>query len=228
MFVKRIYPPLQTVLWTKRYILLFVVLSVVPVLLQEFANVRIFVPWLPMALIGTAVAFYIGFKNNTSYERQWEARKLYGALVNTSRTWALHVNGYLTAQFAAGHVDEQALQAAKTRLVHRHLAWLHALRFQLRTHRPWEMNNAENTEYRKRLYIDEYETEKFAALAPYLSPQELEGLRDKANTATAILQDQMQDLVHLRAANWIDDFRHMELGNRLRELYDHQGGLERI
>lgn len=36
------------------------------------------VPFLPIATIGTAVAFYVGFKNNAAYERFWEGRKIWG------------------------------------------------------------------------------------------------------------------------------------------------------
>ena len=43
------------------------------------------VPRLPLSVIGTAVAFHIGFKNNSSYDRMWEARKIWGAIVNSSR-----------------------------------------------------------------------------------------------------------------------------------------------
>jgi hypothetical protein len=35
------------------------------------------IPWLPLSLVGTAVAFYVGFKNVQSYDRIWEARKVY-------------------------------------------------------------------------------------------------------------------------------------------------------
>tara|TARA_B100001245_G_C22766293_1_gene370571 strand:- start:213 stop:443 length:231 start_codon:yes stop_codon:yes gene_type:complete len=60
----------------------------VPVLLHEYANFQWFyIPWLPISLIGTAVAFYVGFKNNSSYDRMWEARKIWGAIINSSRSW---------------------------------------------------------------------------------------------------------------------------------------------
>ena len=39
--------------------------------------------------MGVAVAFYLGFKNSKSYERMWEARKIYGAIVNQDQTKAV-------------------------------------------------------------------------------------------------------------------------------------------
>jgi putative membrane protein len=49
------------------------------VFLFEYAHLTwLSIPWLPLSLIGTAVAFYIGFKNNSAYDRMWEARKIWG------------------------------------------------------------------------------------------------------------------------------------------------------
>ena len=53
------------------------------------------VPFLPIATVGTAVAFYVGFKNNSAYERFWEGRKIWGGIVNTSRVWATYVLSYV-------------------------------------------------------------------------------------------------------------------------------------
>jgi len=47
------------------------------------------IPWLPLSILGTAVAFYIGFKNNSAYDRLWEARKIWGGIVNNSRSFII-------------------------------------------------------------------------------------------------------------------------------------------
>lgn len=49
--------------------------------LYQYEIISIVIPWLPISIIGTAVAFYVGFKNNQSYDRLWEARKIWGALL---------------------------------------------------------------------------------------------------------------------------------------------------
>ncbi|MBK9636120.1 MAG: hypothetical protein IPO64_17010 [Bacteroidetes bacterium] len=61
------------------------------------------IPFLPVASIGTAVAFYVGFKNNQAYDRLWEARRLWGGITNTSRT--------LTALFIS-LIDDKSKQRA--------------------------------------------------------------------------------------------------------------------
>jgi putative membrane protein len=57
------------------------------------------IPWLPISIVATAVAFYIGFKNNSSYDRLWEARKIWGAIINSSRMWGAVVRSYVSDQF---------------------------------------------------------------------------------------------------------------------------------
>ena len=99
------------------------------------------IPWLPLSVIGVAVAFYIGFKNNQSYERLWEARKIWGAIVNSSRAWGSNVRAYVTDQFSVINYSEEELYAIKRRLIYRHMAWLYAHRSQLLLSTPWEHIN---------------------------------------------------------------------------------------
>lgn len=42
----------------------------------------------PFTLVGVALALFLGFRNSSAYDRWWEGRKLWGALVNTMRTLA--------------------------------------------------------------------------------------------------------------------------------------------
>ncbi|WP_394344987.1 bestrophin family ion channel [Echinicola soli] len=45
------------------------------------------VPFTPIALIGTAVSFIIGFRNNSAHGRIWETRQIWRTIVNSSRTF---------------------------------------------------------------------------------------------------------------------------------------------
>ena len=51
-------------------------------------------PFIIPAVLGPAMAFFIGFNNNQAYDRWWEARKIWGGLVNTSRTYARQILQY--------------------------------------------------------------------------------------------------------------------------------------
>ena len=87
---------------------MFIIISLVPVLLYQVVGMKwLHLPWLPIGLVGTALAFIIGFKNNASYGRLWEARKIYGGIVNASRTFATMVNNFITNEFTDNPLTEE-------------------------------------------------------------------------------------------------------------------------
>ena len=193
------------------------------------------IPWLPLSVIGTAVAFYVGFKNNSAYDRLWEARKIWGAIINSSRMWGATVRSFVSTQFAEGNYSKEELHAIHKKLLYRHIGWLYALRSQLLIPTPWEHLSQGGHVQR----FNEKRREKFGInlandgvtqeeLEEYLPKNEIERLINYKNTATQIIDQQSQDLKELRAANLIDDFRHMELQKLLNDFYTHQGKCERI
>ena len=80
---------------------------------------------LPTPLIGSALALLISIRNNNAYARWWEARQLWGGIVNNSRTLARQVRLFLPEGEAA------------TYLVELQIAYVHALRCALRKQDPW-------------------------------------------------------------------------------------------
>jgi putative membrane protein len=62
--------------WTGHHVVWLLVLMTSIALLYQFELIRFSIPWLPISVIGKAVAFYVGFKNNEAYDRMWEARKI--------------------------------------------------------------------------------------------------------------------------------------------------------
>jgi len=82
----------------------------------------------PFSLIGLALSIFLGFRNNTAYDRFWEGRKLWGQLVNSSRTFAREVYLYVDAYPSLLH----------TELVRSVQAYVHVLRQHLRDETPGE------------------------------------------------------------------------------------------
>jgi len=76
------------------------------------------IPWITVSVIGTAVAFYAGFKNNQAYDRMWEARKIWGGVVNDSRTWGMMVDAYVSNLFNKNKASESEIYAVKKRLIY--------------------------------------------------------------------------------------------------------------
>ncbi len=202
----------------------------------HYLNIFAFkVPWLPVSLVGTAVAFYVGFKNNSSYDRLWEARKIWGAIVNSSRMWGASVRGFVTNQFREDEVKDSQLQMFHRRLVYRHIGWLYSLRSQLLIPTQWEHIRQSGRMQRyiemrmKSFGIGLFDDDITKVELPKCLPQnELDELINSQNTATQIIDNQAQDLKMLRELHLIDDFRHMELQNILNDFYTHQGKCERI
>src|SRR5688572_31212729 len=85
------------------------------------------IPWLPVSLIGTAVAFYVGFKNNQSYDRLWEARKVWGSIVNLSRAFGSACRAFVAADETNWKQRADAEREVNILLLRR-IAWLHALK----------------------------------------------------------------------------------------------------
>ena len=193
------------------------------------------VPWLPISIIGTAVAFYVGFKNNSSYDRMWEARKIWGAIVNSSRMWGSNVKAYITNHFTADELSEAELKGLHKRMIYRHIGWLYTLRSQLLIPTQWEhIGQGGRMEKYTKSRMKSFGVGLFAddvtedALPKCLPADEVERLLNAQNSATQIIDQQSQDLKMLRDRNLIDDFRHMELQKILNDFYTHQGKCERI
>ncbi len=74
-------------------------------------------------LFGVALAIFLGFRNNASYERWWEGRKLWGALLNDTRS---------IARQSYSLIDSEDYQIKRTELINTLIATVHSLRHQLR------------------------------------------------------------------------------------------------
>ena len=221
----------EVVLWTRRDIFLLLIIAIIPTLcFQLLGWTWLAVPWLPIALLGTAVAFVVGFKNNASYDRLWEARKAWGSIVNFSRSWGILLKDYITNKHTLKPLSEDELRSLQLAFIHRHIAWLTALRFQLREARTWEsIYKKHNQEYKNRWFsVPEHKGDLKTELAKHLTESELNMVMSKTNKAAQIIALQSENLKYLLEQGYIEDFRHMELEKLLIEFYNQQGVCERI
>ncbi|WP_258104088.1 bestrophin family protein [Marinoscillum sp. MHG1-6] len=218
----------QLINWQRKYLFIFLVLDSIPVILYYFTDHSwIPIPWQPLSLIGIAVAFYLGFKNNSSYERLWEARKIWGGIVNESRSITIMFRDFVTNEYAKEPQPEETLFTITKRLVHRHIAWMYALTFQLRKLQEWEHDDKRNSRFRTYLGLNYSETQ-FDELAKFLSEADLKYIKQKGNKASHLLSLQSADIKQLKFQGLVDDFRHMEIVSKISRLYELQGQSERI
>jgi putative membrane protein len=160
----------------------------------------------PFSLISLALGVFLGFRNNTSYDRYWEGRRLWGRLVNDTRSFArmtLTVISHDVRQSSHASIEQTArLQKA---LIYRVIAFTHALRLHLRN----ELSDPRELE-------------------PLLDAEELSVLRVQRNVPLYIAQ---RISVLIAEARREGVLRHRDVHlfeNMLSDMVDVQGGCERI
>lgn len=162
---------------------------------------------LPIAvdgILGTALAIFLGFRNNSAYDRWWEARKIWGQIVNDSRSFSREVHSFFNLTPEDYHVNEEELLEIKRSLIFRHLAWVNVLTYQLRNQ------------------------DTFDKVKKYISDTEYHALLLKTNKATEILHKQAIEINSLVAKNMLSEFRFLQLNELLNKCFDTQGKSERI
>ncbi len=116
--IEKIYP---------RLIVLFLFCCVIVYLRGEIFEYKIALNPTPFSLIGVAVAIFLGFRNNASYDRFWEGRKLWGALVLENRSLARQVTTLTGLPLQSTELSA---------FIHMQIAFVYSLKHQLRATDP--------------------------------------------------------------------------------------------
>lgn len=219
MYTKRMIEPEIIWYFSWRPVIFTTIWSAAVFLLFYYLNLHtLTLPFLPIATVGTAVAFYIGFKNNSSYDRLWESRKIWGELTNISRA--------LTSYLISVMPPTQPLELK--RFVYRQLAYVNMLRLQLRRRNVWDDRN-EYTRMSKECFQNApYEQASEETLSTFCSKEEAAEFIGKQNIACEVLHKQMLDLTRFKHDGSIDDFEHSDMMRMCNDLYAQQGKAERI
>jgi putative membrane protein len=160
-------------------------------------------PDIPLSIFGGVIGVIAGFRNASAYARWWEARTIWGGIVNNSRSFAREVFSLIAAP-GAGEAVERNLAEVKRKLVLLQVAYVHALRNQLRGSPPWQ------------------------ELTGLISKDDMERLRSQNNVPLAIQQNIASLVAHCYQLGWIDTMRWVSLDRTLTVLMDCQGASERI
>jgi putative membrane protein len=230
MFVQRNIPAKIIFQFAWKYLLVFFVWSSFWVLCHDFfhdCGVHLLIPFAPLGTIGVAVAFYLSFKNNQSYGRFWEARTIWGGIVNSSRIWGNQVLSYLSDTPKNGATNTTAITETHRRLIYRQLAYINALRLNLRkpsTFSPNYIGAVKNYHFGAPERLD-WENQ----VKPFLHEKEFEELAHTQNMPTQILRRQSEDLQQaFEQKGSCNDLRLIDLMGTIRDLYQEQGRAERI
>jgi len=158
---------------------------------------------IPLASFGTILGIIVGFRNGSAYARWWEGRTLWGAIVNRSRTFARQVLTTFSPGPSATPAEQADVAALQKELVLHQVAYVHALRQQLRGLDP------------------------VPVVAPLVS-EDTHQLAGEKNLALALQRRMSAMLVSARRRGWLDEWQWQAIDQSLASLMDSQGGAERI
>jgi len=111
-----------------RFLLLTGGWAVLTVYLHDFLGWGLIaVPIVPLSTIGIAVSLYLSFRSKEAYDRWWETRKIWADIISKSRGFSNEIQAFFYKEDGS---DD--LYILRKEIVYRHLAWLTALKYQLR------------------------------------------------------------------------------------------------
>lgn len=113
-------------------VLLVTVLSTIVTIIQHWVPKSF--PYYGTAtftLLGIALSLFLGFRNNASYQRWWEARGLWGQLVYECRSLTRQVLSFIDEEDETG-------QNSQKNMIYLTIAFTHAVRHRLRNTEPWQ------------------------------------------------------------------------------------------
>ncbi|WP_316797990.1 bestrophin family protein [Pedobacter frigidisoli] len=184
----------------KKELLLVIAYSVgIVVLYQNFHVTRISIPVAVPALLGTIISLLLAFRSNQAYDRWWEARTLWGAMVNDSRSISRQILSFVENPYQSNEIE-----AFKEKFIKRQIAWCYALSQSLRGFNP-----------RK-------------GLEEFLSSEEMTFIKKRKNVTASLLELHGMDLKKALNEGWINKYQQIEIDKTLSALCNHMGGCERI
>ncbi|MCG9791968.1 bestrophin family protein [Flavobacterium algicola] len=164
-----------------------------------FININVEIPIAVPGIIGTIISLLLAFKSNQAYDRWWEARIIWGSIVNESRTLVRQMITFYKDPDFSVQADEFKQKFAK-----RQIAWCYSLGQSLR--------NEDAIEPIKKL----------------LSPDELRFVKNHKHIPNALLVLHAKDLRIALKEKQITTYQQVELDNTLSRLCDAMGKCERI
>lgn len=171
----------------------------VVVLYKVFHFTHLAIPLSIPMIMGTVISLLLAFRSNQAYDRWWEARSIWGAIVNDSRSLARQVNWF-------AHTAEQNEQVHffRSRFIKRQIAWCYSLSRSLRGQ------------------DSQHGIEKF------ISRSDMQHLRNFNNVPMAILDLHGQELQKAYLNGLINSYQQVEIDRTLSRLCDAMGKCERI
>lgn len=194
--------PLRYLFRKTRAELIFVsTLTVVISVTDELFQIReIAIPLAIPSILGTAISLILAFRTGQSYGRWWEARTVWGAIVNDSRTLLRQLQSFV--QPRAEETHEATLLIRK--IAYRQIAWCYVLGRSLRKEPPLD------------------------GMAMLLEQEDIASAKKHDNIPNALLQMHAADLKFIFQSGWVNEYQQIQIDETLKQLCDAMGKSERI
>jgi ion channel-forming bestrophin family protein len=174
---------------------------VIAALYDSFHITRITIPLSVPMILGTVISLLLGFRSNQAYDRWWEARIVWGAIVNDSRSLARQIITFVNSNNGYHSIETQQF---KERFIRRQMGWCFALARSLRKEKT------------------------LPVLKPYMVEEEINVVSKYTNTPAAILEMHGRDINYALEMGWINEYQQVELDRSITRLCDSMGKCERI
>lgn len=221
MYVRGGIAPGHVLRDTWRLVVVAALWALAIIALHEHAGLRtITVPMAPVTTIGIVVSLYLGFKTTSAYQRWWEARQVWGGIINESRMLAVYALTFISPQDGG--------EAAQRRIIHRQIAWTNALAYVLRQRSRLPVSPAQHLFARRHGGTAVLRTADPQCYRRHLSEPEVAQVEAADTLPLQILRLQGEELRTLLDDGRIDDNRFVSISGVLRQLNVYQGQCERL
>lgn len=204
MILRRMFSPVKVARYLQMELSLAIAASAGAFVLYNRGLLSSGLPFSVAAILGSALAIFIAFRNNSAYGRWWEARTIWGGIINSSRAFARQIIANADNAAASGKVTAEQAEAYKREIVYRTIAFAHALRLHLR----------------RQTTADEYRH--------LLPAEEFTAVQTKQNPPNMLLQTQGIRIKEAVRSEVLGPFDNISLEPTLASLNNHQGACERI
>lgn len=137
MILKRNFNPVRVFGYVSMEMMVAAIVSLAVYAAHRGGLLGIALPFSVAAILGSALAIFIAFRNNSAYARWWEARTLWGNIINASRVLARLIITFTDShRHQSGYIEARSAQF-KRDMVYLAIAWAHALRLHLRQQNDW-------------------------------------------------------------------------------------------
>lgn len=139
MILKKIFNPVAVARYMQWELFISLTLSAGVYFLYQHQHLeKVSLPFSVAAILGSALAIFLAFRNNNAYNRWWEARTVWGGIINNSRIFARQIIANADSALLHGKASSEQIAAYKTEVTYRQIAFAHALRLHLRGQNSWQ------------------------------------------------------------------------------------------